>query len=125
MSHAGIEPDDGWVRRKLKRERESGRITFLGLAGETRVGSVGPIVGWPDWGRRGVGADFLEIEQRGIGRSFYDGAELSVTLDAGVGWRGSSWPANCSVNLLGWITPKRGVGYILYPLLVSDLTFVI
>jgi hypothetical protein len=32
-----------------------------------------------------VGTDFLEIEQRGIGRSFYDGVELSVRLDAGVG----------------------------------------
>ncbi len=48
MSHAGIGPDDGRVRRRLKRERERGRITFRGLAGETRVGSVGPIAGWPD-----------------------------------------------------------------------------
>ncbi len=32
-----------------------------------------------------MGTDFLEIEQRGIGRSFYDGVELSVRLDAGVG----------------------------------------
>lgn len=28
---------------------------------------------------------FLEIEQRGVGRSFYGGVELGVSLDAGVG----------------------------------------
>ena len=42
-------------------------------------------MGWPDWGRRWVGADFSEIEQRGIGQSIYDGVELSVRLDTGVG----------------------------------------
>ncbi len=61
MSRAGIGPDDGWVRRRLKRERERGRITFRGLAGETRVGSVGPIAGGPTEGGAGWARIFQKL----------------------------------------------------------------